>query len=470
MILLVAIGAVMASPQRAPYRAAPTKPVSIRLGPHLRRDQLVVKLVEDAGLSFDKGLLHGPGDLSKLRVELSEATRLFDRPADRIRADAKRADPDGRLADLNLYLRVNGPNAVDIGNRLLGDPRVETAYLSAIPAPPPEDIPPATPDFSTLQGYLNPAPDGFGFDIARSWPGGTGANVTVADLEYSWDHTHEDLSSIANVSTTGWDSGWYPSHGNGVIAMLVGGDNGYGVVGMVPEASLVVGSPYSTPDDYNVASAIDQLTEALDAGDVLLIEQQGLTETAYCPVEIDPAVFDAIALAVAKGIVVVEPSGNGALDLDSPILDGWFDRNVRDSGAIMVGGGASPAGHHPTRTWFLSGSSFGERSDVQGWFDGIVTAASDDYGADWADLFFPDNDPQQAYTTLFGGTSGAAPMVAAVAVVANSVAWQLWEAPWDPIDLRAAMILSGTPQPADDPYHIGPQPDLRRLLRTWAVR
>ena len=40
--------------------------------------------------------------------------------------------------------------------------------------------------------------------------------------------------------------------------------------------------------------------------------------------------------------IVVEPSANGAQDLDTSVWDGWFDLDVQDSGAIMVGG------HKPT--------------------------------------------------------------------------------------------------------------------------
>jgi serine protease len=466
LILWVLLSTAAAGPRRAP----PPKPQSIRWTAGRRRDLLVVKLVEDAGLSFDAGLLSGPGDLTELAAQLAGAERLFRRPAAVIAADAKRVDPTGELADLNLYLRLKRGDAVAVGNRLLRDPRVEIAYLALLPVAPPQDIPPETPDFVELQGYLGPAPDGFGIDIAAAWPGGTGANVAVADLEYSFDRNHEDLGSAIDALRPGWDSGTYMSHGNGVIGMLVGGDNGYGVRGMVPDAELVVASPYVFFNDYNVPAAIDDAAALLDAGDVFLLEQQGLLEGIFAPVEADPAVFDVIALTVAKGVVVVEPAGNGGLDLDGPAVDGWFDRSVRDSGAIIVGGGVSPTGPFEVRSWFPGGGSFGERVDVQGWYDSVVTATTDEYGPDWADLFLPDGDSRQAYTSLFGGTSGAAPMVAAVAAIANSVAWELWGEPWDPMELRAALVSTGTPQAEGDEFHIGPQPDLRRLLRTWAVR
>ena len=116
------------------------------------------------------------------------------------------------------------------------------------------------------------------------------------------------------------------------------------------------------------------------------------------------------------------------------------------------------------------GGCYGERVDVQGWFDSITTTAAADGHPEYTELFFPDGDGRQAYTASFGGTSGAAPIVAAIAAVMNSVAWELRGEPWDPIELRAAIVSTGHVQPQADLERIGPQPDLRRLLRTWAIR
>ena len=131
----------------------------------------------------------------------------------------------------------------------------------------------------------------------------------------------------------------------------------------------------------------------------------------------------------------------------------------------MVGGGASPLSGHTPREWYPYGSSYGSRIDVQGWYDGIVTSA----GPSMADLFST-ADGLQGYTSYFGGTSGASPMVAAVAAAANSIAWEVWGMPWDPWDLRTAMVSTGTPPPSADGPAIGPQPDVRRLLWTWGAR
>ena len=125
--------------------------------------------------------------------------------------------------------------------------------------------------------------------------------------------------------------------------------------------------------------------------------------------------------------------------------------------------------HRPILVPF--GSCYGDRVDVQGWFDAIVTASAEDGAPQFVDLFYPEADTRQAYTARFGGTSGASPMVAATAAAFNGFWTQRSGAPLSPMDLRAAMVSTGHPQQEDgDTHPIGPQPDLRRLLRVYGVR
>lgn len=339
---------------------------------------------------------------------------------------------------------------------------VEVAYLPSGPVPPPVDLAPTTPDFRGEQLWLDDAPDGINRDEASWWPGADGSRVAVADLEYSWDRDHEDLDHTAEIRTAGYDSHDYPFHGTAVLGQLVALDNGYGVTGLVPGAEPVVVFPYVSAEEYDVAGAVLLAVELLGPGDVLLIEQQTVANGGYAPVEAEPAVWDAIAAAVEKGIVVVEAAGNGDQDLDDPSWAGWFDRSQRDSGAILVGGGNSPLSGSMTRAsaW---GSNYGSRIDVQGWYDGIVTTVNGEYNGYYADLFWPDQDGRQAYTMSFGGTSGASPMAAGAAASFQSAAIELHGAPWDPMDLRQLMVSTGTP--AQGSRSTGPQPDLGRMLR-----
>ncbi len=247
--------------------------------------------------------------------------------------------------------------------------------------------------------------------------------------------------------------------------MLVGAPDARGVTGAVPAAEVLGISPYVEDGTYSVAMAIAAATSLLSPGDVLLVEQQAYVLDTYGPVSFDPAVWDAIDLATRAGIVVVEPGGNGALDLDDPVFEGWFDR-THDCGSIVVGGGTPPGRLRPARSW-SQGSSHGSRVDVQGWYGDIVTTTGGDDAASWADLWFPAGDPHRAYTASFGGTSGAAPMIAAAAAVLQSVRLATGQAPLSPREVRAALASVGTPMEGEE--NVGPQPDLARVLDTYAL-
>ena len=138
------------------------------------------------------------------------------------------ASPKAKLADLSLYLQVETTTPAQLIANLRQDPRVEAAYLAPEPAPPPFDIPPETPSFTTEQHYLGPGPTGFGFDIQERWLHADGAGIMVANVEYGFDPDHEMFNDL-DVMELGHASGLYLAHGNGVMGMLAPLDDGYGV-------------------------------------------------------------------------------------------------------------------------------------------------------------------------------------------------------------------------------------------------
>ena len=176
------------------------------------------------------GKLDGP----RLETWLKGAEPLFSTEVRRRAAQTHQLNPE--LADLSLYFRLRSNNAAEVGTRLLGDSRVETVYLEMAPTPPPFDLRPPTPDFSEVQSYLGPAPDGMGILEARSWPGGLGENVVVADLEYGWEaymkiwerHVSGNVGLEQRLLRLSWHlcTGYFG-----------GGDNDYGVQGIAPEAT-----------------------------------------------------------------------------------------------------------------------------------------------------------------------------------------------------------------------------------------
>src|SRR5437868_2563968 len=223
----------------------------------------------------------------------------------------------------------------------------------------------------TFQGYLDAAPLGLDARYAWTQPGGRGENVRICDIEYSWNLTHNDLvGATANlfVYVKGVnplpdqslnEASW--NHGTAVIGELVAADNGIGITGIAHRAQLGLINPLTDSSVPDVGGAIRRATAAMEAGDVLVLEQQSVqgphfdptTGRGLVPIEFEPDVFNAIKAATAKGIIVVESAGNGSEDLDHAAYDGRFNRGQRDSGALFVGAGLPEGGVYgpgPDRT------------------------------------------------------------------------------------------------------------------------
>ena len=363
------------------------------------------------------------------------------------------------VEDLRTYAVVVGDEAVldAVAVSLLNEASIEHVYRDFLPAAPPMDIPPTTPDFRSEQYDHTVAPIGFGFNEIAQWS--TGAGIRVVNIEYSFDPLHEDLQNAPVTHAWGWDPERWQYHGNAVLGQLIATDNEYGVTGAVSNAEVLVVSPYAEQDVYNVASSLVASLDFLVKGDVVLIEQQTSGFDNYCPMEYVPSVFDAIQWLVAEDINVVEPSGNGAQNLDDPQWEGWFDLTQQDSGAILVGGSYGLG----DLRW-SGGSSYGSRMDVQGWFDRIVTTSTDEF----TDLFNP-NDSRQAYTAYFGGTSGASPQIVSVIIAFNAAVLAQDGTVWSAVDMRDLIRSTGRSQPlSNQETWIGSQPDASTLLRMWA--
>jgi len=435
--------------------------------------RLHLKLAEDTGARRRNGRFLSSSGVAMSSVEdaLREAGigpsrihRLFARAERDLDAEKQIAERrSGRqLADLNLYYDIAVPPGVSIEalcDALNALPSVELAAPAPLPAPAPGDMAPTTPDYQGEQGYRLVAPHGVGASQVTAVAGADGAGVSVVDIEYAWVLDHEDLEldASANIDSAAlYDP--YPqdegNHGTAVLEILGGRPNAYGATGLVPDATLLVAPAMTISNGYNVARAVNLAAQTLEPGDVILIEQQSYVcgGSNFGPVEWYPPVFDAIATATALGIVVVEAAGNGAVDLDAPACAGWFDRNVRDSGAIIVGAG-KPSSH--TR---LSFSTYGSRVDLQGWGELVATAG---YGA----LFDP-GDVRQRYTASFSGTSSASPIVAgAVAAVQGALAAQGMH-PLAPAEIRELLVNTGTIQPEPDAQkRIGPLPNIPGALQ-----
>ncbi len=371
------------------------------------------------------------------------------------------------LPDLSLWYEVKlRPEAV---------PETVVAQFDALsfvdivePAPLPVELP--TDNFTSRKGYLTAAPGGIGAQYAWTVPGGTGAGITIYDLEYSWNRDHEDLSKARGLSLllNSGDIAVDPfnsfDHGTAVLGQMIADNDGKGVTGIAYGASIGLAPTNTSALGYNVANAILLAAANGKAGDVILIEQQkcvcGLTcsSSSYAnlgPSEAEGAVFQAIQTAVANGLVVVEAAGNGSVNLDQGACGVTFNRTSRDSGAILVGAGRPPSSGNDRQRENIS--CYGNRVDVQAWGSGVMTTGYGTYYMSW-------DDYNSDYTATFSGTSSASPMVAAAAAVLQGVAVQQNGKPLSPGQVRNLLVRTGSPQQGTISEHIGPRPDLQTAI------
>ena len=327
---------------------------------------------------------------------------------------------------------------------------------------------PSNDNLSAQQGYLGAAPTGI--DAIWAWGQGfEGQGIGFIDLEQGWIPTHEDLAAasptlIFNDNRSGVGT-YIGDHGTAVLGEVVGVDNTAGIVGIAPSIAYVrMASHYEASSDtaLHVADAIVAAILNMNVGDVLLLEVQ----RNFLPTEMDMADFDAIRLAVANGIIVVEAAGNGNRNLDSfTDVAGNFRLNrthadFMDSGAIMVGASLSALPHN---RW--ASSNFGSRIDCYGWGENIVTSgyANRRAGSLGNDLTATMNDD---YTSTFGGTSGASPMITGAALILQGAYKDSTGTILSPLQMRSLLSNSatGTAQGTGVSGNIGVMPNLRAIL------
>ena len=362
----------------------------------------------------------------------------------------------GSAPDLASWYRLSVPPGTDVAGLvrdLQSRPEVEFVYPAPLGAPPP-----FTPDFTASQlNYLGPAPSGTEAVWARSQPGGRGANVTIVDMEYMWQLTHEDLQFPPSIMIAGSVYDYYgPSHGTSVLGEIAARDNGFGVTGAVPDATVRVAGLYVL-SFYAPATTLTMVSNQLSAGDVILLEAQ--TEgpggsTDLVPVEYIRSVYDAILVATANGRIVVEAAGNKdtfgtGVSLDPPAYSSYFNRAIYDSRAIMVGAGNN-ANARICCNW-------GQRVDLQGHGSGVTTLG--DHGAPIIPPLFG-TTMDDFYTGVFSGTSSASPIVASAAVAIQSRQKYYGRPVLTPTTMRALLQATGSSQTGNLAQNIGRKPNL----------
>lgn len=245
--------------------------------------------------------------------------------------------------------------------------------------------------------------------VPQSWQYSRGANVVVADIDWGFRTSHQELRTAIERTYNAVDGsldvtqGQSAAHGTAVLGIAGARADGIGIAGYAPEASLWAIQGDTGPNgrvfEEPWAEAVDYVrrTDSQNRRKVVIVEIQTARGGNFEQV---PSVHREIRAAIADGCVVCVAAGNGNRPADRSDSDVQFD----PTGSILVGATAYDANSNK-RAFF---SNFGSR---------IVVSAPGDLNHDLTCGQVSDT----AYRNGFGGTSGATPKVAGTVALMLSV-------------------------------------------------
>lgn len=183
---------------------------------------------------------------------------------------------------------------------------------------------------------------------------GRGRGVRVAVLDEGIDADHPDLAPNLNTSLSASfvpgenpfaRPGLFFSHGTHVAGTIAGADNGFGIIGVAPEAELVsvkVLSEFTGSGEFDwVIAGIryagyirsDVINMSLGA----VLDSRGACDIEGCYTaqdvkDIRDAIARAVRYAQRRGATVIASAGNSAIDFDA-----WENRYLVDFPASVPG-------------------------------------------------------------------------------------------------------------------------------------
>lgn len=254
-----------------------------------------------------------------------------------------------------------------------------------------------------------------GSNVRAVWPTTKGAGIAIGIVDDGLQHTHPDLQpnyavslswdfnnndSDPSPSTLGLCSTTADCHGTAVAGVAGAmGDNGIGVSGAAPSASLaglrLTADPVS---DAQVAAALGHQGDAIQ----IINNSWGASDNGSTLARPGPLTQSAIETAIVqgrngKGRLFLWAAGNGLEVQDNCNFDGYANgRFVIAVGALADNAQQAPYSEPCSAMFATAPSDGGSR--------GITT--TDLVGS-------PGYDPTD-YTSSFGGTSSATPLVSGV--------------------------------------------------------
>ena len=326
-------------------------------------------------------------------------------------------------------------------------------------------------DYTSSQTYLKDLSEGGVNAIvahSRTFPGKGSPDVKLIDFEPGWNINHIEFTGKTILTPHGVSAATNAIvHGTGVLGIVAAIEGNQGITGIAPNTtnlilcSIADSTDPGQPNMDNLATRLRTLIDGpdLSPGDIILIEggipnnlplgHPNRSDVSTAPevyyditAETRP-VFEEIKRAVnVKGLVVIEAAGDNArtaaaVSLDEDLfpvsgttapfghlnyldtIDEVFSAQY-DSGAIMVG--AFENNGETFVRWadanpLIGGSNYGTRVDCWSLGHNIVTSGESLIPGCTINPGDPENS---RYREDFGGTSGAAAIIAGVALSAQS--------------------------------------------------
>ncbi len=211
-----------------------------------------------------------------------------------------------------------------------------------------------------------------------------------------------------------------------------------GVVGLAPEADLYFFPIVSVEEGGRLLGAMASALFTFEPGDVLSFS---IGPAGCGTLASDQGTWLLLRLAADSGIMCCISAGNDCCSLSGSdfgqigSIDGMvIDSDVTIVGAVYPGRGAFNVYCRLGFSNHCDGCAEPDAVHTSAWGTSVATLG---YGS----MFFPNGDRNRSYTNGFGGTSAAAPQVAALAACLQGLSKQRWGIPLLPRQIRE--LLSG---------------------------
>jgi hypothetical protein len=326
-----------------------------------------------------------------------------------------------------------------------------------------------TPDFEPLQHYLDePGPRYRGMNIRKAWDqqvNGRGVRVHFSDGGLF--PNHEDLKGNPNLKIVTLQPNSDPRHGTQSVGVLLATANGFGMTGICHAAELFLYNNYAA-DASGRHQTPKSLLRHVEPGDIVVINRQSANPDVlgvFLPSIYERTWWEATKALTERGAVVLFAAGNGSNETDikkgvtrgyGVDLSQW--RYFQDHGpadAILVGASQSWDG----KPHQYSNFSYPHWM-LNSWGDSVATLS----GGGLQDKSADERD----YTTNYGGTSSATPLVAGALSLIQSYAIEQHHVYLNADQMHLLVMASGHEDatlPHSDVLPMGARPDVQRALQ-----